>query len=263
MFVNELQRWWRQRLLRKHGIPLPLWKHCLAQVAVLSRLGENERQRLWELASFFLRDKRINGAQGLTVTDEMRVLIAAQACLLILNLDLDYFSGWREVIVYPDSFIVEHEAHDEDGIVHEIHQVQEGEAWEHGPVILSWADAKPANDAYNVILHEFAHKLDMLNGEANGMPPLHPDMSRASWTEAFTRAYDDLEWQLEHHHASAIDPYAAENPAEFFAVVSETFFEVPHELHAAYPEVYAQLALFYRQDPLHHVTIPSPSTGEG
>jgi hypothetical protein len=256
--LNRFQRWRQQHFLRKHGIALRTWEHCLAQIPAVARFDKNERHRLWELASRFLHDKRINGTQGLVVTDEMRVHIAAQACLLILNLGLDYFSGWREVIVYPGTFVVEHEEHDEDGIVHEERREQEGEAWEHGPVILSWADAQPGIGGYNVILHEFAHKLDMRNGAANGMPPLHSNMSRAAWTETFTRAYDDLEWQLEHHGDSAIDPYAAESPAEFFAVASETFFEVPHELHAAYPEVYAQLKLFYRQNPLAAANLSGP-----
>ena len=229
---------------------MPLWQRCLSQLAAVSRLNVHERQRLRELASHFLHDKRIVGAQGLEVSDEMRVLIAAQACLLILNLDLDYFAGWREVIVYPDSFVVDHKVHDENGIVHEIRRVEGGEAWEQGPVILSWADAHPGDDAHNVILHEFAHKLDMLNGVANGMPPLHADMSRAAWTETLSAAYDDLYRQLEHHHYSAIDPYAGESPAEFFAVLSEAFFEQPARLYRAYPGVYAQLRQFYRQDPL-------------
>ena len=184
------------------------------------------------------------------VTQEMQVLIAAQACLLILNLDLDYFSGWREIIVYPDSFIVDHNIHDENGIVHEIRRVEGGEAWEQGPVILSWADVQAHGHGHNVILHEFAHKLDMLNGAANGMPPLHPDMSRITWTETLTTAYDDLYLQLEHHHRSAIDPYAVESPAEFFAVLSEAFFEQPQRLQQAYSAVYTQLRQFYRQDPL-------------
>jgi Mlc titration factor MtfA (ptsG expression regulator) len=252
--MNRLQRWWRQRFLRKHRIPLPLWERCLAQVDALARLGPGERHRLRELAGDFLHAKSLAGAGGLALTEEMRVLIAAQACLLILNLGLDYFAGWHEVIVYPDSFVVNHEERDAAGVIHQGREARGGESWQHGPLILAWADARPGADPHghggNVILHEFAHKLDMLNGVANGMPPLHAGMSRAAWTAAFTAAYAHLEQHLAQDQPPAIDPYAAENPAEFFAVVSEAFFAQPQRLRTTYAEVYAQLSLFYRQDPL-------------
>jgi len=252
--MNRLQRWWHQRFLRKHRIPLPLWDSALSQAATLTRLDPAERHRLRELASRFLHDKSIVGAQGLTVTDDIRVMIAAQACLLILNLDLDYFDGWREIIVYPDSFVVAREERDEAGVVHRSRHALGGEAWGQGPVILSWGDAQAGTQLHrhgsNVILHEFAHKLDMLNGAANGMPPLHPDMSRPAWTKALAAAYAELHQRLQYHHHTPIDPYAATNPAEFFAVATETFFELPQLLHESYPQVYEVFKQFYRQDPL-------------
>ncbi|MEJ2554168.1 MAG: zinc-dependent peptidase, partial [Gammaproteobacteria bacterium] len=140
------------------------------------------------------------------------------------------------------------------GVVHRTRRALGGESWGQGPVILSWRDAQP--DAHphghgsNVILHEFAHKLDMLNGAANGMPPLHGDMSRSAWTAALSSAYDDLYHQLLRYHHTAIDPYAAESPAEFFAVLTETFFELPQRLQETYPAVYEVFRQFYRQDPL-------------
>lgn len=188
------------------------------------------------------------------VDSSMRVYIAAQACLLIMNLDLDYFRGWSEVIVYPDSFVIQREEYDDIGVVHETRRTLAGEAWGRGPVILSWSDARPGlrpyGSASNVVLHEFAHKLDMLNGVANGMPPLHNNMVREDWTASLSEAYENLYNQLERHHHTAIDPYAAENPAEFFAVLTEVFFEQPGLLHNLYPQVYGQLSMFYRQDPL-------------
>ena len=188
------------------------------------------------------------------VDSSMRVYIAAQACLLIMNLDLDYFRGWSEVIVYPDSFVIQREEYDDIGVVHETRRTLAGEAWGRGPVILSWSDARPGlrpyGSASNVVLHEFAHKLDMLNGVANGMPPLHNNMVREDWTASLSEAYENLYHQLERHHHTAIDPYAAENPAEFFAVLTEVFFEQPGLLHNLYPQVYEQLSMFYRQDPL-------------
>ena len=252
--MNRLQRWWQQRFLRKHRIPLHLWETAVAQAPVLQQLNAGERLRLRELASRFLHKKSIVGAGGLAVTEEMRVSIAAQACLLILNLDLDYFDGWHEVIVYPDTFVVDHEEQDEAGVVHKTRRALDGESWEQGPVILSWQDAEPGVQPHgpgsNVILHEFAHKLDLLNGSANGMPPLHADMSPPAWTAALASAFDDLNLQLDRYRHSAIDPYAAENPAEFFAVLTETFFEVPQLLYETYPKVYEAFKQFYRQDPL-------------
>ena len=257
--MNRLHRWWRQRFLRKHRIPLPLWDAALSQAAVLKRLDSTERHRLRELSSRFLHVKSIIGVRDQPISDEMRVLIAAQACLLILNLDLDYFDGWREIIIYPDSFIVTHEHRDEAGVVHRTRNALGGEAWGQGPVILSWGDTRAINHhlghGANIIFHEFAHKLDMLNGAANGMPPLHADMSRPAWTEALTSAYDDLCKRLQHRHPTGIDPYAATNPAEFFAVATETFFELPQLLHATYPQVYEVFKQFYRQDPLTRIQV--------
>jgi len=252
--MNRLQRWSQQRFLRKHRIPLRIWETALAQAPVLRQLAAGERLRLRVLSSRFLHDKSIVGARGLAVTEEMRVAIAAQACLLILNLDLDYFDGWHEVIVYPDTFVADHEEHDDAGVVHKTRRALDGEAWERGPVILSWEDAQPGAQPHgpgsNVILHELAHKLDLLNGSANGMPPLHAGMSQPAWTEALASAYDDLNLQLDRDHHTAIDPYAAENPAEFFAVLTENFFELPEHVYATYPKVYEAFKQFYRQDPL-------------
>jgi Mlc titration factor MtfA (ptsG expression regulator) len=256
--MNRLQRWWKQRFLRKQRIPLHLWERCLSQSPLLLRLDRHEKHRLRELAGWFLHEKSIVGAHDFVVNDEMRVLIAAQACLLILNLDFGYFKGWYEVIVYPDAFIARHEQHDEAGVVHELERSLEGESWQQGPVILSWHEARPGvrfyGDGSNVILHEFAHKIDMLNGAANGLPPLHAEMSLPQWTDVMTKAYDDLRARLENNKHVVIDSYAAESPAEFFAVLSETFFERPQILHSSYPEVYELLRQFYRQDAFRRIS---------
>jgi len=193
----------------------------------------------------------IVGAGGLVVRDGMRMSIAAQACMLILNLDLEYYRGWVEVIVYPDEFVAEYDYVDEDGIAHHVEAPMTGESWLEGPVILSWADAELRGEepGYNVVIHEFAHKLDMLNGDANGFPPLHPGMDREAWPRAFGAAYDDFCRRVARGEPSAIDAYAAEHPSEFFAVLSEAFFETPAAVRAEYRDVYRQLAAFYRQDP--------------
>ena len=142
------------------------------------------------------------------------------------------------------------EDEDEYGVVHESHEPHAGEAWLQGPVILSWAEvAQMRDDGVNVVIHEFAHKLDMLNGDANGYPPLHSDMDRNRWSGIFSAAYDDFCDRVDREQPTAIDPYAAESPGEFFAVVSEAFFELPETVRESYPEVYKQLVAFYRQDP--------------
>jgi Mlc titration factor MtfA (ptsG expression regulator) len=256
-WLDQIQRWRKQHLLRNGRISPDLWERSVGDVLEHYRLNQRELGRLRELASLFLHNKSITGAGGLVVDASMRVDIAAQACLLVLNLDLDYFEGWSEVIVYPDTFMVTREERDPAGVIHESRRALGGEAWSHGPVILSWADARsgshPHGPGSNVILHEFAHKLDMLNGAANGMPPLHADMVRENWTAALSGAYESLYLQIERHHHTEVDPYAAESPAEFFAVFSEVFFEQPVGLQQWYPDVYEQLRLFYRQDPLRRL----------
>ena len=230
----------------------------VAQYPFTRSLGASELTRLRELVTLFLHEKGVHGAGGMVVRDDVRIAIAIQACILILNLGLDYYRGWVEVIVYPDEFVAEREFVDEAGVAHTIEEPMSGESWERGPVILSWADANEGGRAggYNVVIHEFAHKLDMLNGEPNGFPPLHADMSRGDWAAAFTRAYEDFCERVEGDALLDIDDYAAESPAEFFAVMSEVFFESPASLHTLYPDVYVQLTQFYRQDPRARLVRP-------
>jgi len=245
-----------KHLLFSSRVPYPLWHNCLKLLPVLDKLSAREQHQLRKLTSLFLHEKTFFAAGGLELDQQMTISIAAQACLLILNLDLDYYYGWYEVIVYPDTFVVPHMENEDTGVVHETRRALAGESWQRGPVILSWADARPGahphGTASNVVLHEFAHKLDMLNGAANGMPPLHPGMDRKAWTKALSQAYDRLYHEIERHHHTTIDPYAAESPAEFFAVLTEVFFMQPKYLQHLYPAVYRQLGLFYRQDPLNH-----------
>jgi len=255
-----LRRWRRRRLarrLRDSRLPLSLWLRVRQASLLHYHLGFAERLRLRQLAGLFLQRKRIVGAGGMTLDDYRRCVIAAQACLPILELDLDDYNGWSEVIVYPDAFIVQHDEPDANGLIHEHQRVLSGEAWSRGPLILSWRDARPGTrhrrQGNNVIIHECAHKLDMQNGAANGMPPLHRGMDRREWTRVFSASYRRLLRQIERHRRPPIDPYAAESPAEFFAVVSEEFFEVPARLHQAEPRVYRQLRLYYRQDPFGRV----------
>lgn len=238
-------------MLRHAELDPDLWRATLERYPFTRVLTPEEARRLRELAILFVHEKAIHGAGGLPVGDDMRLAIAAQACMLILNLGIDYYRGWVEVIIYPDEFVAEYEYVDDAGVAHHVEQPMTGESWAGGPVIISWADVEEAGSGlgYNVVMHEFAHKLDMLNGEPNGYPPLHADMQRARWAAAFSAAYEDFCQRVDRREALSIDDYAAENPSEFFAVLSEAFFEAPHEVQALYPCVYEELALFYRQDP--------------
>lgn len=243
--------WSWLRIARKHvAIPDRLWRTALDRLPCLRTLTAADRTRLRRLSEQFLYDKIFEGAAGLVVTDRMRVEIAAQACLLILNLDHDYYRGWRTVILYPGDFRVAKKAVDDAGVVHEWTEELAGESWEGGPVILSWATHRAADPDINIVLHEFAHKLDMLDGIANGCPPLPRGISPALWARDFESAYNRLCTALERGEPLPIDEYAADNPAEFFAVITEQFFLRPGTVQSVFPAVYGHLRDYYRQDPL-------------
>lgn len=224
----------------------------LAETPLLQVLPEGDRVRLRELAAVFIQEKTWMGTAELTITEEMQLRIAALAALPVLGLDLDWYRGWDTLILYPGEFVHPRKEVDAGGLVHQWDEVRSGEAWEHGPVVFSWADVEASGraDGYNVVIHELAHKLDMLNGPPDGFPPLHRGMSTRRWTGSFTAAFEALNDCLDHDREPPVDPYAAEHPAEFFSVLSEYFFELPHHLHEVWPEIYTELAAFYRQDPL-------------
>lgn len=247
-----LKSWRRRRRLQSARLAEASWQTTVARLPVLQSLSVEELERLRDLATLFLSEKTLEAAGGLKLTPDMGPLIAAQACLPILHLGLDYYQEWRAVILYPEGFLAHHQYTDANGLVHSVHRPLIGEAWERGPVVLSWADlVETCNQpGLNVVIHEMAHKLDMLNGAVNGLPPLHRGMSQPDWSQALSAAYSHLCQRVEQGEPTALDPYAADSPAEFFAVVSEVFFETPAVLVHAYPDVYQQLRAFYRQDPL-------------
>ncbi len=252
--LTQLRRWWTRRILTRHLIPLPVWQHVLDESPLLSALKRHELHQLHKLTSLFLYHKVVVGADNFELDEFMRATIAAQACLLVLNLGLDWFDGWSEIIVYPDAFIAPRREQDAAGVIHEGVNGLSGEAWGRGPVILSWADIDPSTQSQhrkgsNVVLHEFTHKLDFLDGSANGIPPLHLGNTMQDWAEDFTRAYADLSHRSP-RHSGGIDRYATTNPAEFFAVMTELFFEAPQRLQENYPSIYDELRHFYLQDPI-------------
>lgn len=231
-------------------IPDDLWARTLAARPFLASLAVDEKNRLKSLAEQFLDEKEFSTAGGLTLTDEICVAIAAQGCLPILNLGLGAYAGWVGIVVYPDEFVVPRRVEDEDGVVHEYEDVLSGEAWSGGPLLVSWHDVQMAGDGYNVVIHEFAHKLDMLNGEADGIPALHSGITADEWIAIFDPALEDFCRRVDEGEETAIDPYGSESPEEFFAVVSEEFFDSPELLHGEYPALYCLLVRYYKQDPL-------------
>lgn len=232
--------------------PVPIdaasWRTLLAELPLLRALSPSEQQQLHQLSARFLADKHFYGADGLEIDDGMMLRVAALACLPVLALGYDWLDAIREVVLYPDLFIVHHREVDELGFVHEGSATLSGEAWDFGTLVLAWPEVQQAgqrHDAYNVVIHEVAHVLDNRNGAFNGFPPLPAGMDRARWTADFSAAFDTLNRQLDADLEPQIDPYAATAPTEFFAVTSEYHFERPDLLRQAFPAVARQLARFY------------------
>ena len=248
-----LRRWRLQRALARLQIDDGAWSTAEAALPFLARLTADERSRLRDLARRFIVDKEWSGAGGLRLEPAMQLLIALQACLPVLNLGLDWYAGWVGIVVYPGDFVIPRSVMDEAGVLHEYDDEVLGEAWEGGPVVLSWFDDPAEAGGVNTVIHELAHKLDMTNGAVDGLPRLHADMSRRDWLAAFESAYADFCRQVDEADRrgrdTELDPYGSESPAEFFAVMSEAFFQTPRLLRRHYPAVYDQLRQFYRQQP--------------
>ena len=251
----SLRAWRQQRILSRSPYTPEHWREVRTRLPILDGLGEEDEQRLFQRAILFLHHKRLTALPGVEMDETDRLTLAAQAELPLLYLaDLGWYQGFHEIVLYPDDFVSPQRHRDASGIEHQWDDARSGEAWQQGPVILAWPGVQAGGgwEAYNLVIHELAHKLDMLNGDTNGLPPLHSDMRLGDWTQAMQAAYDSMNAQLDADPdtETAIDPYAAEDPAEFFAVTSEYFFSAPDLLEAAFPAVYSQLAAFYRQDPL-------------
>lgn len=266
------------RLTRLPSVAIPdqLWTSTLGSLPFVSRLNTNERYRLRELAAQLLADKQMAGAADLELNAAMQVNIAMQACLPVLNLGLDWYRGWKSIVVYPSEFLVPRSVTDDDGVVHEYVEPITGEAWDGGPLVLSWEDAQQtstgAGAAYSVVIHEFVHKIDLLNGAADGVPPFsaaHKQLTGDLWQrvlqEAFHRFVAELQLieaelpgnldpesdETDRYYAHLpFDSYAGQDEAEFFAVSSEAFFVEPTRLQQTFPDWYALLAQFFLQDPL-------------
>jgi hypothetical protein len=225
---------------------------CARTVPLFAGLKEAELTELARLVDYLADRKSVTLIEPLQ-WDEVSVdLLFLLMALPVLGLGEAGLAGWEEIILYPQPFVVRGQWSDHIGLVHEGESILIGQARSDGPLILSWADVKASArrlDGWNVVVHEMAHKLDMLNGDANGFPPLHKGMSRQQWARDWSAAYGDFCRRVEESEDGWLDPYAAEHPAEFFAVLSEAFFECPHEVESDFPVVYRHLVQFYRQDP--------------
>jgi MtfA peptidase len=251
---------WKQRR-RKRIVAEPFteeWEGYLQDnVGHYRYLGEDERRKLKDDLRIFIAEKVWEGCGGLQLTDEMRVTIAGQACLLTLFLDNDYYPNIESILVYPTGYRVRTRRHKPGGVVQVAREHRLGEAHAIGPVILSWEDTlaggRDGADGTNVAIHEFAHKLDMEDGRPEGTPRLHSNADYDEWHEVMSEAYDLLRRKLALAQPTVLDGYGATDASEFFAVATESFFERPCALQDEYPRLYDVLRKYYRQDPAERV----------
>lgn len=241
-----------RNIIKSSKITREQWGEAYRQLSLLRGLSTEEKQSLEELCILFMHHKVFEGAQGFQVTPHVMLVIALQACLPILRLGLSCYDNFSTIIIYPDGFITNRQEMGENGVVDHDRTHTLGESWLRGPVILSWYDSKEGGieDGSNLVVHEFAHKLDMQNGVANGFPPLHDSVESSEWVREFSKAYDYFQDKCKSEQLHGFDCYAATDPAEFFSVFSEMFFEKPGKVRKHFPEVHNLLELYYRQTPI-------------
>ena len=248
----------RRRRLRSQPFP-PRWLDIIKKnVPIYHRLPEADRRELQGHIRVFLAEKFFEGCGGLVLTDEIKVTIAAQACLLLLHRETDYYPRLVTILVYPHVYVAKHTESIGGGVLLERETVRLGEAWKQGVVVLSWDDvrrgASDLHDGHNVVLHEFAHQLDQQDGSADGVPPLEHRSQYVTWARVLSDEYEQLRRDAELGRMGVLDEYGATNPAEFFAVATETFFEKSIPLRRRHPRLYEELKAYYRQDPASFVS---------
>ncbi len=241
-----------RRRTRLRARPLPATAEALlaARCGWYRCLAADERQRLHAHLQEFLADKQFIGCNGFAINDEHRLLIAARACLLLVNRPEPPWPNVHRILVYPDAFVARQAAHD-GWVEHELQELRSGEAWEDGPVVLSWADiiAGERSGHHDVVLHEFAHKLDQAEPDSPGLPWLDDAEQLRVWSEVMSSSYAEHRQALARGQDTFLDAYAGESPAEFFAVATERFFLAPTTMRARHPRLYTLLQDFYRLDP--------------
>ncbi|MES2019272.1 MAG: M90 family metallopeptidase [Pseudomonadota bacterium] len=247
--------WPKWRLRRVLARPIaPAWQAVMARnIPIYARMSGELRHQLDQRVQQFLHQKMFVGCAGLEVDDEMRLTIAGQACLLLLNRHTKVYPGLHTILVYPSAFVVPRKHADQAGVITEARQDLLGESWGDGRVVLSWdhvlRGAHDWTDGQNVVLHEFAHQLDSESGSNNGAPYLGSPDSYRSWSQVLARDYANLQVDAMYRQHSVMDHYGATNPAEFFAVATETFFEKPWQMAERHGELFAELFKYYRVDP--------------
>lgn len=244
----------RRNRLKNRPFP-PLWNAVIENnLPIYLRLSPAERRRLQGHIQVFLAEKQFIGCSGLQVTEEMRLIVAAISCLLLLNERGEYFPKLRSILIYPGAYFVNQTASVGGYVVEERREARLGESWTNDQVVLSWEQVKHDTgnwrDGHNVVLHEFAHQLDQEDGSAEGVPVLPRKSDYSSWAQVMTRDYQQLCDDVQRGVKTVIDSYGATNPAEFFAVATETFFEKPQELLKKHPALYEQLQRYYQLDPV-------------
>jgi MtfA peptidase len=243
----------RRAALRRAPAPAA-WRALIQKnVPYVARLPPQDREELVGHVQVFLAEKHFEGCGGQELTDEVRVTIAAQACILLLHRETDYYPNLVSILVYPTAYLVPGGRRGADGVVTEDPEARLGESWARDVVVLAWdsvlSGAADIHDGHNVALHEFAHQLDQEDGHGDGVPILPQRSMYVAWARVLGHDFDQLVRGAHRHHGALLDRYGATNPAEFFAVVTETFFEKPRQLRAKHPDLYLQLERFYRQDP--------------
>ncbi len=243
---------WRRKRIGKGAFPLKWLSIVVNNVPYYGRLSAEDQAELRRHILIFLSEKNFEGCGGLEITDEIRVTIAAQACILLLHRRTDYYPGLLSILVYPNAFLARQKEWLPSGVVVEGVQSLEGQSARHGPVVLSWEDVQRAGGGHNVALHEFAHQIDSAEGEGDSSEVLQNRSGFSEWAKVLERNYRKLQREVESNHplsAGGLDSYGATDEAEFFAVATELFFERPVEVKKRYPDLYEQLSRFYHQDP--------------
>jgi len=252
---------WRLRRVLAQPLSAPAQATIARYLPVYRRMPLPLQQQLQGLVRQFLHEKKFIGCDGLEVSEEMRVLIAAQACLLLLNRPSKVYSALHTILLYPGEFRAPRPQLGPGGVVTPGHQSMLGESWDDGRVVLAWEAVVRGladwTDGQNVVLHEFAHQLDSESGRANGAPYLGNPASYREWSEVLSRDYNNLRLHALYRQETVMDPYGATSPAEFFAVATETFFEKPYQMAEHHAELYAELSKYYRVDPRAWLDAPA------
>lgn len=255
--LGRWRRAWQTRrddaAVARRAVPDDLWRRTLVRYPFLRRRDAADGEALRRLTSLFLDRKEFHAAGGLRLDNAMAVAIAAQAVLPVLRLGLTRYDGFVGIVVHPDQVVARREVTDEDGLVHEYDEVLSGEAMSGGPLMLSWRDVRGAGQSaaqgYNVVIHEFAHVLDLADGAADGVPLLPSGLARSEWLAVLEPEFERFCERTERDEDTALDPYGASGIDEFFAVASEAFFVAPQAMRAEHAALYALLERFYGQDP--------------